>query len=147
MTRLQAKKPTDGRGRLIEDEELALAHDRTRQRENLALADRQVAAAARDLGVERDAALVHLALQREQACSAERVVQDSIVVLREGVEVLAERAAEQLRHLGNDGDVRAERIQVDRVGSDAIIVHLALGEDQTEERESQRTLATASTTD
>ena len=147
MTRLQAKKPTDGRGRLIEDEELALAHDRTRQRENLALANRQVAASARDLGVERDAALVRLALQREQACGAEGVIQDGVVVLREGVEVLPERAAEQLWNLWDDGDVRAERIQVDRVGGDAVVVHLALGEDQAEERERQRTLAAAGATD
>ena len=78
----------------IENEELALAHDRTRQRENLALADRQVAAAARDLGVERDPSLVGLALQREQTRGTQRVVKNGIVVQRERIEVLTERAAE-----------------------------------------------------
>ena len=90
------RKHTDGRGRLVEDEELALTYDRAGQREDLALADRQVAATARDLGVERDAALVVFALEGEEAGGAERVVEDGVVVLPEGVEILAEGTAEEL---------------------------------------------------
>lgn len=70
---------------LVENQQLALPHDCTREREDLALADRQVAAAARDLAVERQAALVCLILQREKAGGAEGVVEDRVVVLGEGV--------------------------------------------------------------
>ena len=78
----------------IENEELALAHDRSCQCKDLALADGEVTTTARDLGVERDASLVGLALQREQTRGTQRVVKNGIVVQRERIEVLTERAAE-----------------------------------------------------
>lgn len=80
----------------VENQQLALAHNRPREREDLALADGQVAASARDRRVERDPALVRLALEREQARGAQRVVEHDVVVEREGVEVLAEGATEEL---------------------------------------------------
>ena len=82
--------------RLVKDEQLALAHDRASEREDLALADGEVRATTGDLAVERDARLVGLALQAEETGGAERVVEHRIVVLAEGIEVLAEGAAEQL---------------------------------------------------
>lgn len=87
---------TDGGRRLVEDQELAPPDDGAREREDLPLADGQVRTAARDLAVERDARVVALVLQVEEACGAERVVEHRVVVLREGVEVLAERSAEKL---------------------------------------------------
>ena len=90
-------QPTDGSSRLVEDEQLAPAHNRTRKRKDLPLPDRQVRAPARNLAVERDPRLVRLALDREQARGAERIVQHRVVVLPEGVKVLAECASEQLR--------------------------------------------------
>ena len=45
---------TNGRRRLVKDEELASAHDRPRERKDLALSHGQVRPTARDLAVERD---------------------------------------------------------------------------------------------
>ena len=72
---------TDRRRRLVQNKQLAPAHDRAREREDLALADGQVRAAARDLGVERDARVVRLVLQVEEPRGAERGVQDRVGVL------------------------------------------------------------------
>ena len=60
------------------------------------MADGEVRATTGDLAVERDAGLVPLALEAEEAGGAERVVEESVVVLAEGIQVLAEGAAEQL---------------------------------------------------
>ena len=57
----------DGGRRFIEDQQLALTDDRACQCEDLALADGEIAAAARDLAIECDATLVCLVLQREEA--------------------------------------------------------------------------------
>ena len=46
-------------------------------------------------------------------------------------------------HLRDDGDVGAERVEVDRVRRNPVVVHLALGEDQPEQRERERTLPAA----
>ena len=80
----------------VENQQLALAHNRPREREDLALADGQVAASTGDGRVERDPTLVRLALKRKQARGAQRVVEHDVVVEREGIEVLAERATEEL---------------------------------------------------
>ena len=80
--------------RLVQNEQLALADDRTRKRENLTLANGEVAAATRDGAVERDAAFVGFVLQREEAGGTQRVVERRVVVLGERVQVLAECAAE-----------------------------------------------------
>lgn len=61
------------------------------------MANGEVAAAAGDLAVERDAAFVVFALEGEEAGGAERVVEDGVVVLPEGVEILAEGTAQELR--------------------------------------------------
>ena len=88
---------TDSRRGLIEDEQLALADDGTGKGENLALTDRQVAAAARDGRVKCNTALVRLILEREQASSAQGIVQHHVVIEPERIEVLAEGAAEEFR--------------------------------------------------
>ena len=93
----QVRRLTDGGRRLVQDEQLTPAHDRAREGEDLALADGQVRAASRDLAVECDSGLVILVLQAEQAGGTERVIQDCVIVLREGVEVLAQRATQELR--------------------------------------------------
>ena len=77
----------------VENKQLAVADHRTRERNDLALANRQVPAAARDLGVERDPVLVRELLEREEPRSAKRVVKRRVVVLPEQVEVVPERAA------------------------------------------------------
>jgi hypothetical protein len=90
--------------RLVEDEHLALAHERAREREDLALAHGQVPAAARDRAVEperRGAVRGLVRLQREQARGAQRVVERRVVALSERIQVLAQRAAEQLRLWGS----------------------------------------------
>jgi hypothetical protein len=81
------------RRRLVEDEQLALPHERARKRDDLALPDRQVPAAARDRAVEperRARLLGGVRLQREEARGAERVVQRRVVVPAEWIEVLAQ---------------------------------------------------------
>ena len=60
----------------------------------MALPDRQVCPAACYLAVERDPRFVVLVLEVEEAGRAEGVIQDGVVVLREWVEVLAERPAQ-----------------------------------------------------
>jgi hypothetical protein len=103
----------DRRGSLVEHEQFALPHDRTRERDDLPLADGQIPAARRDHAVQREPVLVRLALEREEARGAERIVQLRVVVLPEHVEVLPERPTEQLRRLRDDRDVAAERIEVE----------------------------------
>jgi hypothetical protein len=81
------------RRRLVEDEQLALPHERARKRDDLALPDRQVPAAARDRAVEperRARLLGGVRLQREEARGAERIVQRRVVVPAEWIEVLAQ---------------------------------------------------------
>ena len=93
---------TDSGRSLIEDEQLALPRDRPGQREDLPLPDGQVAPAARDRRVERDAARARararvllfaraltFTLEREEPGGGERGVEDCVVELGEGVEVLA----------------------------------------------------------
>ena len=116
-TRPGAKKHrgarTDSGRSLVQDEQLALPRDRPCEREDLPLPDGQVAPAARDRRVERDAACARacagvlrfaraltFALEREEPGGAERVVEHCVVELGEGVEVLAEGAAEELRLSG-----------------------------------------------
>ena len=114
-TRPGAKKHrgarTDSGRSLVQDEQLALPRDRPCEREDLPLPDGQVAPAARDRRVERDAGracarasvlLFALALEREEPGGAERVVEDCVVELGEGVEVLAKGAAKELG-LGREG--------------------------------------------
>ena len=91
---------TDGRRRLVEDKQLALTHDRARERDNLSLSDRQVGACACDRGVEREPVLVRRALEGEQSRRTQRVVQDCVVVLPEHVQVVPQGAAQQLRLRG-----------------------------------------------
>ena len=49
-------------------------------------------------------------------------------------------------HLGNDGDAIAERLQIQTRGGHAIVVDLSLGLYASQKGESQRALASASTT-
>ena len=86
--------PTYRRSGLVENEEFAPAHNCTRQSKYLALTDREVGTSARNLRVECDARFVILILQVEEAGGTQSVVQYSIVVFPEGIEVLTECSAE-----------------------------------------------------
>ena len=95
---------TDRGRRLVEDEQFALAEHRARERDDLPLADGHVPAPARDLRVEpepeRGRALVRgrtrVWCEGEEAGGAEGRVQGRVGVRAERVEVLAERAGEEL---------------------------------------------------
>lgn len=76
----------------IQDQKFAVPHNRAGQSDDLALADRQIVAAAGDLAIQGETRLVCFALERKKAGCAERVVQREVVVLVEGVQVASERA-------------------------------------------------------
>ncbi len=94
---------TNGRCSFIQDQKFAVSHNRTGQRYDLALTDRQIVAAAGDLAVQSKTRLVRLALKREEAGCAKCVVQREVVVLAEGVQVAAERAYAQKVSLQDPG--------------------------------------------
>lgn len=139
----------------IQNEQLALSDNCSRQGKDLALANRQVATTTRNGGIKSDTAFVALILQREQSRSTQSIVQNRIIILSEGVQVLPQGTAEKLRleeilsqheaaktgaitdHLRDNSNVGAESIKVDGVCRDAIVVDLALGEDQAQESQSQ----------
>ena len=153
----------DCRRRLVEDEQLAPAHDRPRKREDLALPYRQVRPAACDLAVKRDPRFIAFVLEVEETGRAKRVVQHRIVMLREGVEVLAERPAQQFRlsewtmsantmwhgggettdYLGDDGYARTEGVQIDPSCRQPVIMDVTFCQDATEKGERERALAAA----
>lgn len=51
-----------------------------------------------------------------------------------------EREWKRTDHLGDDSDVGAERVEVERVGGDAVVIDLALGGDAPQEGEGQGAL-------
>ena len=53
---------------------------------------------------------------------------------------------EQTDHLGDDGDVGAEGVEVERVGGEAVVVDLALGGNAPQEGEGQGALPLQSVT-
>ena len=57
---------TNGRRRFVEDKEFASAHDGPREREDLALPDRQVRSTPSDLAIQRDPRLIVLVLEIEK---------------------------------------------------------------------------------
>ena len=87
---------TDSRGRFVEYEQLALAHDRPRKRNNRALSYREIIPATSNLCVQRYPVLLREALEREQSSGLQGVVQSSIVEFFEHVEVLTQGSSKQL---------------------------------------------------
>jgi hypothetical protein len=83
--------------RLVQDQQLALSHNRTSQCNDLPLPDGQVPAAGRNLAVERQPALVCLRLEREQAGRTQGVVQLDVIVLAEHVQVPPKCPGQQFR--------------------------------------------------
>jgi hypothetical protein len=68
-----------------------------RKTDDLPLPDRDVAAACRDLAIERQPVVVRLRLQREQASRAESTVQLCIITLAEHVEISPQSAGHEFR--------------------------------------------------
>lgn len=56
------------RRRFVEHEQLALADDRSGERDDLTLPDRQISTTGSNLAIKRQAVLTRLGLEREQAC-------------------------------------------------------------------------------
>ena len=81
----------------IENEELALAHDRAGERDDLSLPNGKITAAARDLGVECDPVFIRKLLKREEPSGAQSIVERCVIVLAEHVQVVPKGAAEQFR--------------------------------------------------
>ena len=92
----RTKRRTDSRRRLVEDEQLALAHDGSRKRNDLPLSNGQVAASTGDLSVERDPIFVRELLKREEASGTECIVQRRVIILAEHIEIVSERSAKEL---------------------------------------------------
>jgi hypothetical protein len=111
------------------------------------LTSTKVTASGRDLAVEREPVLVRVRLERKQSGRAQRIVQLRVVVLPEHVQVLPECAADQLGRLRDDGDVRPERVEVDRLRREAVVKYLAVGEDATKERQGERAFPASSPAD
>lgn len=80
----------------VKDQKLALSDDRSCECQYLTLTDGQVRPAARDRSIERDLALCHVALQREQTCRSEGIVQDSVITLLERIEILTKGSTQEL---------------------------------------------------
>ena len=85
----------------IEDEQLALPNDRTRQCHDLSLADREIGPGGGDARVEREPALVAggrlgLGLELGETRGSKGAVEGRVVDLIEWVEVLANRAVEEV---------------------------------------------------
>lgn len=85
----------------IEDEQLALPNNRTRQCHDLPLADREIGPAGGDARVEREPALVAggrlgLRLELGETRGSKGAVEGRVVDLIEWVEVLANRAVEEV---------------------------------------------------
>jgi hypothetical protein len=68
---------------------------------DLALADTEVSTAISDWAVKRKTVLLRVYLKREQAGSAKRVVQLSVVVSIEHVQILAKSARQELGLIKN----------------------------------------------
>ena len=73
----------------VENKQLAATDHRTRERNDLSLADGEVASATGYLTVKGDAALIHVTLQVEQTSRAQRIVEDGIIMLFERIQILA----------------------------------------------------------
>mmetsp|Transcript_34290 Transcript_34290/g.118161 ORF Transcript_34290/g.118161 Transcript_34290/m.118161 type:complete len:240 (+) Transcript_34290:169-888(+) len=86
-----------GRSRLVDADDAPPQQQRARRAEQLPLAEREVAAVLLDLAVQRALAAVK-GVERGERCEDVRVG-----VLAKGVEVEAQRAAEQVRRLRDDG--------------------------------------------
>jgi hypothetical protein len=132
-----------GRG-FVDDEQLAPPYERSGKRDDLALSHGEVRAARRDGAVKRQATFVS---PREEPRGTDCVVQLGVVVLAEHVQVLSDRAAQELRRLRNDCDRTAECVKVEAGCGGAVVEYLTLGEDAPEEREGESALATARSAD
>lgn len=81
----------------IKNEQLALPDHSSRQRNNLSLADGQIAPTTSHGTIERDHTLVAFILYREETGGTEGGVQRRVVKLVEWIEVTTEGAAQELR--------------------------------------------------
>jgi len=125
----------------IQDQKLAATDNSSGKCQDLALPNRKVSSPARNVGLQRDPSFIILTLDREQSRSPERIIQSRIVVLAERIQVPSERVTQQLRDLRDDRDVRPQSVQVDLVRRNTIVNDVSLGEDASEQRQSQRTLS------
>uniref|UniRef100_A0A182TJS1 Mitochondrial inner membrane protein Mpv17 n=1 Tax=Anopheles melas TaxID=34690 RepID=A0A182TJS1_9DIPT len=105
-------------GRLVQHQYPIAAQDRTRQTEQLPLADAKVLPARRHVRLQSQPGR-RFTRQLAQLHQLERPPQRLVRVALERIEIAAQRAGEQDRILRYDGDVRAELLQryVRRVGA------------------------------
>ena len=107
------------RGRLVEHEQVRMAQQRARDRQPLLLAARDLHAAFADHRVEAPVGARQQAVARRLAQHVE-----ALGVGRRRVheqQVLADRAGEELRVLGDEADPLAQRVEIDLVAGDAVV--------------------------
>mmetsp|Transcript_23334 Transcript_23334/g.53998 ORF Transcript_23334/g.53998 Transcript_23334/m.53998 type:complete len:747 (-) Transcript_23334:938-3178(-) len=138
----------DGGGRLVEREYERVAQRRAREAEQLPLPDREILSS---LGHLMREPLLETVDERRELHHLEHAQDLLVGVPVEGVQIVAHRIVEQHWVLWNDGEARAEAVElqrarvdaVDRDGTGAVAVESALRLDEPPERREEGRLAGA----
>ena len=112
---LLVRLEVDRRRRLVAHDDLRVADEGAREGEELALAKGEVQAFVFDRRVEVDAAgfVADVLVVADEIGLAQGVPEGEVLVFVEGVEIAADRAAEEGWVLGNDGEAGSEIVQAD----------------------------------
>jgi hypothetical protein len=113
------------RSRFVEDENLSVAVQRSRERNALAFAARELQTSLSDFGVN---ALGELRDELLQLCIADRSLEAPRIRVIVHRNVESQRSVEHHRFLGNERDIPAQRATVDRRDRPTIDVNPTLSE-------------------